>query len=92
MADDKNTAADTSAPAKKTAARKATAVKSDARYTAQVTALVDQPTKDRIARIADLASEASGSKVSAGAVLRHGLTRGLDVTEREAQRGRLRDE
>lgn len=59
--------------------------KPDARFTEQIVALVDPGTKRKIGAIADAVG------VSAGVVIRAALRHGLGLTEREAQKGRLRD-
>lgn len=63
----------------------------DARYTEQVTALVDPTMKAQIRRITD-GLKGQGHQVSQGDVIRNALRHGLPMTEREAQRGRLRGE
>jgi hypothetical protein len=57
----------------------------EARFTEQIIALVDVPTKNRITRIA------SSVKVSNAVVIRNALAFGLPQTERAAQKGRLAD-
>jgi hypothetical protein len=56
---------------------------SGGRLTEQIIALVDPETKATIERIRDAA------RTSAGAVIRDALARGLPLTERAAQKGRL---
>ncbi|MGH9248077.1 MAG: hypothetical protein ACRD0W_00940 [Acidimicrobiales bacterium] len=57
----------------------------DARFTKQVVALIDEPTRAQIDRIADHAG------VPVSVVVRAAFRHGLGLAEREAQRGKLRD-